>query len=83
MTWRVLTTPTCEPDFQALSTEDRAAVVDELFGWAEEGPPRTYPRSVGGALIFNDALSCGYTVSYFVDDAARYVAVVRLRRSPG
>jgi hypothetical protein len=32
-------------------------------------------------VLFDDPLSCGYTVSYFVEEADRYVAVVRLRRS--
>lgn len=81
MTWRVLTTPTSEPDFQALSDEDRSAVVEELFGWVDDGPPRSAPRLVGRAVIFNDRLSCGYTVSYFAEATDRYVAVVRLRRS--
>lgn len=80
MSWRVLTTPACEPDFRALSEQDRTTVVENLFAWVEEGPPRSAPRLVGGAVLFDDRLPCGYSVSYFVDEAQRYVAVVRLRR---
>ncbi len=82
MTWRVLTTPASEPDFQTLSVEDRAAVVEYLFAWVEHGPPRSAPRLVRGAVIFDDPLPCGFTVSYFVEEAERYAAVIRLRRSP-
>jgi len=83
VTWRVLTTPACEPDFQALSDEDRTAVVDDLFAWIDQGPPRSAPRRVAGAALFDDPLPCGYSVSYFVDETQRYVAVIRLRRTPG
>lgn len=81
MTWRVLTTPACEPDFQGLRDEDRTAVVEDLFAWVAEGPPRSSPRLVGGAVLFDDPLPCGFSVSYFVDEAQRYVAVVRVRRT--
>lgn len=81
MTWRVLTTPACEPDFQALRDEDRTAVIEDLFAWIAEGPPRSGPRQVGGAVLFLDPLPCGFLVSYFVDEAQRYVAVVRVRRT--
>lgn len=83
MTWRILSTTACEPDFQALSHEDRTAVVEDLFAWVEDGPPRSESRLVGGAVIFSDLLPCGYTVNYFIDDNERYLAVLRLRRSPG
>ncbi len=81
MTWRVLTTPACEPDIQALSDKDRAAVVEDLFAWVQDGPPRSAPRLVSGAVVFDDPLRCGYSVSYFVDEEQRYVAVVRVRNS--
>jgi len=36
------------------------------------------------AVLFLDPLPCGFSVSYFVDEAQRYVAVVRVRRTaPG
>jgi hypothetical protein len=79
--WRVLTTSASEPDFEALGEGDRAAVVEDLFAWIEDGPPRSRSRSVAGAVLFDDPLPCGYTISYFVNDADRYVAVVRLRKS--
>ena len=81
MTWRVLTTPASEPDFQALTAQDRASVVEDLFTWVEHGPPRSGPRLVRGAVLFDDPLPWGYTLSYFVSEADRYLAVVRLRRS--
>jgi hypothetical protein len=84
VTWRVLTTPASEPDFRALTAQDRASVVEDLFAWVEHGPPRSGSRQVRGSVLFDDSLPCGYTVSYFVNEADRYVAVVRLRRSmPG
>ena len=52
MTWRVLTTPACESDFQVLRDEDRTAVVEDLFAWVAKGPPRSAPRLVGGAVLF-------------------------------
>lgn len=81
MTWRILITAASEPDFQALSEDDREALVEELFAWIESGPTRSEPRLVGGAVIFSDPLVCGYTVSYFVEETDRYVAIVRLRPS--
>ena len=81
MTWRVLTTPASEPDFQALTAQDRASVVEDLFAWVEDGPPRSGSRLVRGAVLFDDPLRCGFTISYFVNDVDRYVAVVRLRKS--
>jgi hypothetical protein len=32
-------------------------------------------------MLFLDSLPCGFSVSYFVDEAQRYVAVVRVRRT--
>lgn len=80
MSWRVLTTASSDPDFQALTEKDRLAVVDDLFGWLVDGPPRSSPRLVGGAVLFDDVLACGFSVSYFVDEPDRYIAVLRLRR---
>ena len=81
MTWRVLSSPACQPDFRAASLEQGSDLLDELFTWVEDGPPRTTPWPVGDVVIYDEPLSCGYTVSYFVDDAARYVGVIRLRRT--
>jgi len=36
---------------------------------------------MGGAVLFLDPLPCGFAVSYFVDEAQRYVAVIRVRRT--
>lgn len=81
MTWRIVITRASEADFDALSQEVRSAVSDELFAWIDNGPPRSATRLVGAAVLFADPLSCGYTVSYFVEEAERYVAVVRVRRT--
>ncbi|MGH9022756.1 MAG: hypothetical protein ACRDV9_06615 [Acidimicrobiia bacterium] len=43
MTWRVLTTPSSEPDFRALTAQDRASVIEDLFAWVEDGPTTLWP----------------------------------------
>ena len=53
----------------------------DLFAWVAEGPPRSASRLAGGAVLFLDPLPCGFSVSYFVDEAQRCVAVVRVRRT--
>ncbi len=81
MTWRVLSSPACLPDFRAVSADKGPSLLDELFAWVEAGPPRPSPCVVGGVEIYDVPLACGYTVSYFVDEADRYIAVIRLRRT--
>lgn len=81
MTWRVAASPACQPDFRAASVEQGAALLDDLFGWVEDGPPRSSPWFVGGLVIYDQPLPCGYTISYFVEDTERYVGVIRVRRT--
>lgn len=80
MTWRIFLTDSCQPDLDALAPADRAAVTEELFAWVSDGPPRTRSQVVGGVALFEDRLPSGISVTYFVDEQAPYVAVVRLRR---
>ncbi len=80
MTWRVFLTDSSQPDLDALTPADRAAVTEELFAWVPNGPPRTKSRVVAGVELFEDQLPSGISVTYFVDEHAPYVAVVRLRR---
>ncbi len=81
MTWRVVSSPACQPDFRAASVEQGSVLLDELFAWVEEGPPRRDPWPIAGVVVYDEPLACGYTVSYFVEDADRYIAVIRLRRT--
>lgn len=81
MSWQVVATRTSDPDFDALTTETRAAVGAELFTWVEDGPPRRTPRLLRGALLYEDALACGYTVTYFVDEPARRIAILQVRET--
>ncbi len=78
MSWQVLTTRTSDPDFDAVAVEARDAVDDELFTWVEHGPPRRSPRLFAGVVIYEDRLACGYTVTYFVDEQAQWVAVLKV-----
>lgn len=80
MTWRVFLTDSSQPDLDALTPADRAAVTEELFAWVRNGPPRTNSRVVAGVELFEDRLQSGLSVTYFVDEQAPYVAVVRVRR---
>lgn len=81
MTWQVVTTRTSDPDFDALNADEREAVTAELFAWVDDGPPLRSPRLFAGALLYEDRLSSGYTVTYFVDQGARRVVVLRLREA--
>lgn len=79
MSWQVLTTRTADPDFDALDAATRDAVSAELFAWVDEGPPLRPTRRFAGIVVYEDRLSCGYTVTYFVDESERRVAVLKLR----
>ncbi len=81
MSWQVVSSPASLPDFRALAGEEGAAVVDELFSWVDGGPPAAPGWTVGGVVIFDVALPHGYTISYFLDEEERYIAVIRLRRT--
>lgn len=81
MSWRVLITPTCDPDLEALSPADRAAVLEDLAAWTGEGPPRSPLRSFAGPILFEDPLPCGLHVAYMISDAEQYIALVRIRKT--
>ncbi len=80
MTWRVFVTDSCQADLEQLGDVERSLLTDELFRWVEFGPLRSNRRSVGGAEVFEDRLAAGFVVTYFVDEQAPYVAILRLRR---
>jgi mRNA-degrading endonuclease RelE of RelBE toxin-antitoxin system len=80
VSWRVFLTDSSQPDLEPLSEAEQGALVDELFGWVEAGPPRTNRRVVGGVELFEERLESGFVVTYFVDEGEPYVAVVRVRR---
>ena len=81
MTWRVACSPACQPDFRAASADEGSELLDELFTWVDGGPPRSSSWYVRGLVIYDQPLPCGYRISYFVEDAERYVGVIRLRRT--
>ncbi len=80
MTWRVFLTDASQPDLDALTPADRAAITDELFAWVLDGPPRTRGRVVAGVQLLEDQLPSGISVTYFVDEQVPYVGVLRIRR---
>jgi len=79
VSWRIIATDASQPDFDRLSDEERAALADDLFGWVETGPPRANRRLVAGLDLFEDRVRSGFMVTYFVDDSALYVAILRVR----
>ena len=80
MTWRVFLTDSSQPDLDALTPTDRAAITDELFAWVPDGPPRTRGQVVAGVQLFEDQLPSGISVTYFINEQVPYVGVVRVRR---
>jgi len=79
VSWRIFATDASQPDFDRLSDEERAALAGDLFSWVETGPPRANRRLVAGLDLFEDRVRSGFTVTYFVDDSAPYVAILRVR----
>jgi hypothetical protein len=80
VTWRVFLTDSSQPDLDALTPGDRAAITEELFAWVPDGPPRTRGQVVAGVQLFEDQLPSGISVTYFINEQVPYVAVVRIRR---
>jgi hypothetical protein len=80
VTWRVFLTDSSQPDLDALTPADRAAITDELFAWVPDGPPRTRGQLVAGVQLFEDRLPSGISVTYFINEQVPYVGVVRVRR---
>jgi hypothetical protein len=81
VSWRVFATATSEPDFDKLNEEERAALNDDLFAWVDTGPPRRNRRLVFGFEVFEDVVPSGFRVTYIVNDAVPYVALLRVRKT--
>jgi len=79
VSWRVFATATADPDFARLTGSQRTALNEDLFGWVESGPPRRNRRIVADVEMFEDTLSSGYRVTYFVNETEPYVAILRIR----
>lgn len=80
MTWHIFLTDASQPDLDALTPTDGAALTEELFAWVPNGPPRTSLQVVAGVQLYEDQLQSGISVTYFVDEQAPYVGVVRIQR---
>ncbi len=80
MSWRVFLTNSAQPDVDALTDADRAALTEDLFAWVEPGPPRSGRRIVAGAELFEHRLPSGIVLTYFVNEKVPYVAVIRARK---
>jgi hypothetical protein len=80
VTWRVFLTDTSQPDLDALTPADSAALTEELFAWVPNGPPQTSSQVVAGVQLYEDQLPSGISVTYFVNEQVPYVGVVRIRR---
>ncbi|MDQ4145112.1 MAG: hypothetical protein M3198_15500 [Actinomycetota bacterium] len=81
MSWRVFATAASEPDFQQLSDEERAALNEDLFAWVDTGPPRRNRRPVFDFEVFEDLVPSGFRVTYIVNEAGPYVALLRVRKA--
>ena len=80
MSWRVFATDYLQSDLDALSGDERAALHDGLFSWVETGPPMINRRNIAGAEVFEDQLSSGFLITYFVELNEPYVAILRVRK---
>ena len=80
MSWRIFATDASQLDLEALSDREQASLADDLFGWVDNGPPRTKRRELGGAELFEDEVPSGFRVTYFVEESEPYVAILRVRR---
>ncbi len=80
MSWRVFATDASRPDFESLTEAEGEALAEALFGWVETGPPRANRRLVADVEMFEDELSSGFGVTYFVDEREPYVAILRVRK---
>jgi len=81
VTWRVLATQASEPDFAALTEDERDALNEELFRWVDAGPPRGNRRVVGGVQIYEALVLSQFRVTYLVYETEPYVAVLKVRRA--
>jgi hypothetical protein len=81
VSWKIFAMEASQPDLDSLSEEERSALSDDLFGWVDAGPPRTSHRRVGGLDLFEDVVESGFKVTYFVDEASPYAAILRVRKT--
>jgi mRNA-degrading endonuclease RelE of RelBE toxin-antitoxin system len=79
VSWRIFATATADPDFARLTDAERAALNEDLFSWVENGPPRQNKRTVFNVEMFEDVVPSGYRITYFVNEAEPYVAILRIR----
>ena len=79
MSWRIVATDASQADFDRLRDEERAPIPMTFSVGLKPGPPRANRRLVAGLDLFEDRVRSGFTVTYFVDDAAPYVAILRVR----
>jgi hypothetical protein len=52
---------------------------EDLFSWVEVGPPKLGKRTISGAEIYEDVVPSGFRITYFVNDAEPYIAILRVR----
>ncbi len=81
VSWGVFATAASEPDFDKLSEQDRAALNDDPFAWVDTGPPLANRRLILDLEVFEDVVPSGFSVTYIVNDAVPYVAVVRVSKT--
>jgi len=79
VTWRIFATPSTDPDFARLIDAERAALNEDLFAWVETGPPRQNARTLLDVEVLEDVVPSGYRITYFVNEAETYVAILRIR----
>ena len=60
--------------------EVEAASPPNLFAWVDSGPPRRNRRLVLDLEVFEDVVPSGFRVTYIVNEAVPYVAVLRVRK---
>ena len=87
MPWRILITPSVEPDFDEF--EDKDELSRTLLRWVENGPPGTVQRRAhaagyeAGVPFYEDRTAGGILIQYFVGtEPDLYVAILRLRPPP-
>jgi hypothetical protein len=79
VSWRVFVTTAVDPDLARMTDADRLALNEDLFAWVASGPPRQNKRVVFDVELFEDVVPSGHRVTYFVNEAEKYVAVMRVR----
>ncbi len=78
MAWRVVITDAALPDIEKLDDPQRALA--EVFEWVRAGPPCEQERGVGPAVVYEETLTNGFRVHYFIGTIPHaYVAIVRVR----